>query len=291
MGSVAAVAGKSDADVPGEMVQRPVVFIGSSTNGRGLTEQLTATLDRVADCRPWTHGVFGLSRGTLESLIKTTQESDFAILVLTPDDLASKKGKQTYLPRDNVVFEIGLFMGALGRERTFIVHGQHEVIDLPSDLAGITTATFPVDRRTKRPDLRPVCALLEAEIRSRGRRENESKGKNCDLLGNWKSVWFHGPEANGERPIRDTIQFRRVLDDVVHARGLNAKFGNYDLVGRISPSGVLTFHYAGDARRQFSGGIVIMRLRTNSRAEMSGFWYEFDANREIYGGETIWKKS
>lgn len=274
-----------------ETVQRPVVFIGSSTAGLGITEQLRGALDHVADCRPWTHGVFGLSRGTLESLIDTTRESDFAVLVLTPDDLASKKGKKTYLPRDNVVFEIGLFMGALGRERTFIVHGQAEVIDLPSDLAGITTATFPVDRRTKRPSLRPVCALLEAQIRKRGRREDESTGNMRDLLGDWKTVWFHGPAADAQRPIRDTVRFRRVTEDVVYARGLNAKFDNYELVGRISPSGVLTFYYTGDARRQFSGGIVIMKLHTNSRAEMSGFWYEFDANREIYGGETIWKKS
>lgn len=279
------------SDVSSETVQHPVVFLGSSTDGLGIADQLKGALDHVADCRPWTQGVFGLSRGTLESLIETTRESDFAVLVLTPDDLASKKGRKTYLPRDNVVFEIGLFMGALGRDRTFIVHQQGEVIDLPSDLAGITTATFPVDRRTKRPDLGAVCTLLESEIRKRGRREDESTGPMRDLLGDWKTVWFHGQESDGERPIRDTVRFRRVTDDVVYARGLNARFGNYELVGRIAPSGVLTFHYAGDARRQFSGGVVILKLRTNSRAEMKGFWYEFDANREIYGGETIWKKS
>jgi hypothetical protein len=253
-------------------------------------ERPRQALAPIAECRLRTYGVFGLSRGTLESLIEATQHSDFAILVLTPDDLVSKKGRETHLPRDNVVFEIGLFMGGIGRDRTFIVHGSADVIDLPSDLAGITTATYSVDGRTRRPKLRAVSELIERQILSRGRRSEESSGAMQDLLGDWKCTWFHGRAADGQRPLRDTICFRRVVEEHLHAVGVNVKFGNYDLSGRISAGGVLTFHYQGDARRQFSGGVIIMKLHTNSRAEMSGYWYEFDANREIYGGETHWKK-
>ena len=71
---------------------------------------------------------------------------------------------------------------------------------------------------------------------------------------------------------------------------MNPKFGNYELIGRITPGGVLTFYYEGDAKRHFSGGVLIIKLAINSREKMSGFWYEFDANREIYGGEVAWNK-
>jgi predicted nucleotide-binding protein len=53
--------------------------------------------------------VFGLSQGTLESLIKTTRSADFAILLVTADDQPGER--QTRVLRDNIIFEIGLFMG------------------------------------------------------------------------------------------------------------------------------------------------------------------------------------
>lgn len=44
--------------------------------------------------------------------------------------------------RDNVVFELGLFVGAIGRERTFMLFDRSNQPDLPTDLAGIIAATF-----------------------------------------------------------------------------------------------------------------------------------------------------
>jgi hypothetical protein len=67
---------------------------------------------------------------------------DFAILVLTPDDLVISRGGSNQAPRDNVLFELGLFMGGIGRDRTFIVYDRTAHIKLPSDLAGVTAATF-----------------------------------------------------------------------------------------------------------------------------------------------------
>jgi predicted nucleotide-binding protein len=126
-------------------LSRPSVFIGSSTEGLEIAKCLQRSLSRVARCQPWSRGVFGLSQTNIESLVAATRKSHFAILVLTPDDLATKRGKRKSIPRDNVIFELGLFMGALGREKTFIVHSRDVPIELPSDLAGITTATFSVE--------------------------------------------------------------------------------------------------------------------------------------------------
>jgi len=58
---------------------------------------------------------------TIEILERELDESDFAVVTLTPDDRISSRGKSTKAPRDNVLFELGLLMGSLGRERTYFV--------------------------------------------------------------------------------------------------------------------------------------------------------------------------
>jgi hypothetical protein len=87
--------------------------------------------------------MFPPGKSNLESLVETAATLDFGVLVLTPDDLTESKGHTMDSPRDNVLFELGLFMGRLGRERTFAIYNRDEPIKLPSDLAGVTLATFP----------------------------------------------------------------------------------------------------------------------------------------------------
>jgi hypothetical protein len=113
--------------------------------------------------------VFGLGSGILESLMKVREQFDFAVMVLSPDDLGESRGKSYEYPRDNVIFELGLFMGRLGEKRVFIVHGQNENLKLPSDLAGIVLSPF-----RKREDknlaaaLSPTCTLIIRQIRALG---------------------------------------------------------------------------------------------------------------------------
>ena len=270
--------------------KRPVVFIGSATEGLKIAGKLGKALADVADCRLWKHGVFGLSQGTLESLIETTRGADFAVLLVTADDLATRKGKRLHIPRDNIVFEIGLFMGAIGRERTFIVSNEDGLAGLPSDLAGITVATMS----TPKKGLTEVTNLLRTQVTKLGSREGHppSSGAMLDLLGTWKSTWFVGEAGEKDyHTIKDKIVVTRVIGEKIFASGLNSKFGNYELSGRIAPGGVLTFYYEGDAQRHFSGGVLILKLGTSSREKMNGFWYEFDADREIYGGEVALNKA
>lgn len=113
----------------------------------------------------WSQGVFGLSKCTLESLTQAARDFDFAVLVLSPDDLKQKRGRLSTAPRDNVLFELGLFMGALGRSRTFIVHSRDTALDLPTNLAGATAATFATRADGNlQAALGPVCTQLKLEI-------------------------------------------------------------------------------------------------------------------------------
>ena len=123
----------------------PKVFIASSSEGLDVADAvrglLLAELRNRAEVTPWTR-TFGLSETSIESLEKASSESDFAVLVLTPDDITSGRGRKTPAPRDNVIFELGLFLGRLGRERCFVVCEERPRLKLPSDLLGITVAAF-----------------------------------------------------------------------------------------------------------------------------------------------------
>lgn len=122
--------------------KRPSVFIGSSSEGLRIAKAVQVLLDESCEVTIWSQGVFGLSEGTLEALVSAADQFDFAVLVLTPDDLVESRGCTGTAPRDNVLFELGLFMGSLGRQRTFVVYDRTVAIRLPSDLAGVTSATF-----------------------------------------------------------------------------------------------------------------------------------------------------
>jgi hypothetical protein len=123
---------------------RPHLFIGSSSEGHKFAEAIQLNLDRIADVTIWSQGIFGLGQGSLESLVDSLEQFDYAILVLTPDDVSTSRGVTENSPRDNVLFELGLFIGRIGRERTFIVYDRTKEIKLPSDLAGITPADFQI---------------------------------------------------------------------------------------------------------------------------------------------------
>src|SRR5687767_13559681 len=124
------------------MKQKPFVFIGSSSEGLETAKGAQANLEYSCESQIWSQGLFGLSSGTLETLVRSLDKFDFAILVLTEDDITISRDQEQKSPRDNVIFELGLFIGGLGLDRTFIVVDRKAKLKLPSDLGGITPATF-----------------------------------------------------------------------------------------------------------------------------------------------------
>jgi hypothetical protein len=134
----------------------------------------------------WNQGQAGfeLSSGTLEALVDAKQKVDFAVLLLTADDLTHTRGPQQSSPRDNVIFELGLFMGALGRERTFVVCDQSTVLKVPSDLHGITTPTFDASSDSDPSSvMAPACFEIIKGLRRLGRRDGEDDRPRVTLIG------------------------------------------------------------------------------------------------------------
>lgn len=148
---------------------RPSVFIGSSSEGLAVAQSLRAQLKDDAEITIWDSGVFGPGQGTLESLVNALDDFDFAILVLTPDDVIESRNQIYQSPRDNVLFECGLLMGRLGRSRTFVVYDRDQNIKLPSDLAGITLTPYS-GHLDHDPEiiLSETCETIRDEIRKQG---------------------------------------------------------------------------------------------------------------------------
>ena len=110
---------------------RPALFVGSSSEGLRIARAIQVCLDPVSEVELWTQGIFGLTGGTLESLILALPRFDFAILVLTADDMVVSRGVEKVSARDNVLFELGLFIGSLGRDRTFMLYDRIDPLDCP----------------------------------------------------------------------------------------------------------------------------------------------------------------
>jgi hypothetical protein len=181
------------------------MFIGSSVEGKRIAENIQEQLEYDVDSTVWHQGIFGLSGGTLETLVNCVNDFDFATLVLTGDDLIEKRNVSGRSPRDNVLFELGLFMGALGRSRTFIVHSRSNPPLLPSDLAGITPATF-MARDNLSAALGPACTKLRRAIEAQGARQrSEATTAHLSDISNLK-------QTLSEQHSMITELFKRLMD-------------------------------------------------------------------------------
>jgi hypothetical protein len=118
-------------------MQRPRIFIGSSTEGRHYADAVFAELEPVGEPTVWDRNVFRPSRTTIEALDKAVHHFNFAVFILTPDDLRTSRGVRSLVPRDNLIFELGLFTGALGRDRVWFLVPGEDAVGIPSDLLGV----------------------------------------------------------------------------------------------------------------------------------------------------------
>lgn len=146
---------------PTEEPRKPSIFIGSSSEGLTVAHQIAEILSANFDVSVWDQRIFQLGETTIEGLARIVQSFDFAVLVFTDDETLStarpsssaiqrwqdrvarwisRGTSQFAAPRDNVVFELGMFYGAKGRRRSFafVVPAERGRPKIPSDLASVT---------------------------------------------------------------------------------------------------------------------------------------------------------
>ena len=144
----------------------PRAFIGSSSEGLEIANKIQALLEYDLSSEIWNQGtVFGLGDATLEALEQAVLAYKFGIFVFTPDDQLHTRGEFKSVARDNVIFELGLFIGKLSRKQAFVIHPAKKAIALPSDLAGITTATYDPDKSNLAAALGPACQKIREAVK------------------------------------------------------------------------------------------------------------------------------
>jgi hypothetical protein len=154
----------------------PALFIGSSVEGSPIARALQVELDHQCEPTLWSQGIFEPGGTTIGDLLIAAESSDFAALVLTPDDVVITRDERASAARDNVIFELGLFLGAIGPRRVFIVHPRDQDLRLPSDLAGVTVLGYRNNRRdgNLQAAIGPAATAIQKRIAAEGLRQDRS---------------------------------------------------------------------------------------------------------------------
>lgn len=225
---------------------KPRIFLGSSGKQEKLIQALTRGLGEIAEVEPWTT-VFDPGVSTLERLLELTREVDFAAFVFAADDWTTsaaasapdaKSGQAA--PRDNVVFEAGLFGGVLGMRRTFILHAHGA--KLPTDLLGLTSVRYNSEMTPA--EMRAVNQKLRGAI--------ENVGRLARVEGHW---WQFSLTARSEKDpaALSLLKVAREKDGTLGVTGrswqadgrLCARYWSEAAKEKDSPAGVF-YYWNGD---------------------------------------------
>ncbi|HEU4557614.1 MAG TPA: nucleotide-binding protein, partial [Longimicrobium sp.] len=148
---------------------KPKVFVASASESLEVAYAVQEELGDDAEVTVWSQ-YFGVPmRTVLETLLDVLQHTEFAVFVFSPHDAAVIRGEERPTVRDNVLFELGLFVGRLGRERNFILVPKVEPsIRLPTDLLGVVTLDYDPERsdRNLRAALGPSCNRIRTILRA-----------------------------------------------------------------------------------------------------------------------------
>ncbi len=146
----------------------PRVFVGSSIEGLEFAYAVQENLDYDAEVTVWNQGVFKPGNVVVSRLVAALRDFDFAVFVFTPDDVLEMRGQRFSAVRDNLVFELGLFIGRLGLDKCFFVTPRNvKALHLPTDLLGVVSLTYNGDRADGRliAALGAACNQIRAAFR------------------------------------------------------------------------------------------------------------------------------
>ena len=270
------------------MANKLRVFVASSSEQLPIVKEIAGIIGqtRRIEAKPWTEKVFEYSKTYIESLESELDRADFAIVVLTADDVGNVRKKSVNLPRDNVIFELGLFSGRLGRDRCFFFVEAASQTRLASDLSGIHHAVF---RGQEHPDHEHTMALRDCvtdvtlQMRRLGPRSKPSPQvrKEREELWNFSSTfaehwWERIKEGEDSSSALSYVTIS--VDELTNT----PKF-----VGR-------TFNLHGDRMADWesvTSGVVLPGRGPTRRPEAQVFYRwsgaNFDARGQEYGGHGV----
>ena len=155
--------------VPPNEISR--LFMGCSTKSLSIAQQIQYNLNHdPIEVVIWSDQIFKPTSQALEDLTRELSTFDFSIFLLTADDLVESRSQKSFGPRDNVILELGLFLGQLGKERVFLVKERNVEIKLPSDLLGLRVLDYKRSSDNLASALGPVCHEIRVLVKTRGPR-------------------------------------------------------------------------------------------------------------------------
>ena len=256
-------------------MDKPRIFLGSSGKQVKLLQALTRGLQDVAHVEPWTTSLTP-GTSTLDRLVELAHQVDFAAFVFARDDWTTATdpaaspppGTGQDSPRDNVVFEAGLFGGVLGMRRTFILHSHGS--KLPTDLLGLICIRY--DDATTASEMKILNQKLRKAI--------ETEGRVARIEGLW---WQFSLTARGPREPSavSLLRISRDRDGALEVSGrswqddgsLSARYWSEAAKERKEPSGIF-YYWQGERPRDPNApqlyGTGEIRLESADRA--SGYW-------------------
>jgi len=167
-------------------LRKPRLFIASSVESLPVAEAVNVNLDHEFEVTLWKNGTFKLSSSAIDDLVEKSSFVDFSLFIFAPDDIATIRSRSEHVVRDNVIFEMGLFVGAIGKSRSFILKPRSIEMHLPTDLLGVTPADYDASRSDG--DLvsatNRACSLIKTEVERLGLINHESLSESKKIIAN-----------------------------------------------------------------------------------------------------------
>jgi Predicted nucleotide-binding protein containing TIR-like domain len=260
----------------------PTVFIGSSSEALDVAKAIGDALECCAEPTVWDEDVFEFGRGYLEELMCELEKHDFAVLVLSPDDKIETRGTTGVAPRDNVLFECGLFMGRLGRGRAFIVCDRKTKTKIPSDMAGVSLLTYDGERMNEAPAsaVRGACMRINRAIKRPEFRQ---------LSGDWKSRYLF-PYNSKDPWIDEDVEVRPSRGKIAIQSKSNPKGNNYVVYGEIALGRHFIGQWSSMRSTATAGGAILLTIHPLGNIMYGIYTAPDDQHKITHGGWVLAKK-
>lgn len=265
------------------MKLKPRMFIGSSVEQLPLAKAIQSNLQHTIRTTIWTQGFFMPGKSALDSLQEQGGKFDFGLFIFKPDDVLKLRNKSYKAVRDNVLFELGLFMGLLGKERNFCLApaGSGPDLRIASDLIGFTPLTFDDDPNepNKMSLLGSACSELERVI--------DNIWFESFLAGDWFQQWSVKNSKNFKKvnSSKATVchignKFRTVIE---------SKTQRYEIEGIVERGQFITGRWTDVLKGASYFGSFQLSVCPMHKI-LTGKWLGFRSNNKIQSGDWVWTR-
>lgn len=252
---------------------KPELFIGSSVEGLSIAEAIETKLHHYFNVSIWTDGVFNLGNTTIDDLLIQLDNSDFGVFVFTADDLIKFRGSEYSTARDNVIYELGLYTGKLGRYNTFIIMpSDNNAFHLPSDLSGVYIGTFD-SKNSNNPEssVSVFCSQIKRQV---------INSEKYVFNGKWNFSWTIINSETYPKQLFEEVE-------VFHYRNKIKFIHNIEDEGKYIIEAKLKNHYLTGTWRDVKdiGYDGSFQMKLNGKAnQFTGVWIGWNNEGQIKSG-------